>query len=64
MAAYPFQPMSKKKFKRLCRIMKETNHKVNSHRRQKEFVFPDSVISKTTCPVSYQVCDHPQIDNS
>lgn len=64
MAAYPFQPLSMKKLKQLSRIVKEPNHNINTHRRQKEFIFPDSVISKTTRPVSDQTRNHLQTGNS
>jgi len=64
MAAYPFQPMSKKKLKKLCRIMKEPKHNVNADRLHKDYLFPDSIISKTTRPVTDQSCSHLQTDNS
>ena len=64
MAAYPFQPMSKKKLKQLSMIIKEPKHNVNTHRLQKDFILPDNIIPDTTRPVTDQTCNHPQIDNS
>ena len=63
MAAYPFQPLSKKKLKKLSRIVKEPKHNVNSKRLHKKLIFPDNIISKTTRPVTDQTSNHPQIKN-
>jgi len=62
--AYPFQPLNKKKLKELSRIIKEPKHNVNTDRLQKDYLFPDSVISKTTRPVTDQTCNHLQTNNS
>ena len=62
--AYPFQPLSKKKLKKLSRIIKEPKQKVKTKRLQKDCLLPDSIISKTTHPVTDQPCKHLQTDNS
>jgi hypothetical protein len=64
MAAYPFQPLSNQRLKQLSRSIKESKHNANTNSLQKDSTFPDSVISKTTRPVSDQACNHPQADNS
>ena len=57
--AYPFQPLSKKKLKKLSRIVKEPKQNVKTKRLQKVFILPD-----TTRPVMDQTSNHPQTDNS
>jgi len=64
MAAYPFQPMSKKKLKQLSMIIKEPKHNIDTQRLQKDYLFPDSIISKTPRPVRDQTCNNLQTDNS
>jgi hypothetical protein len=61
--AYPFQPMSKKKLKQLSRSIKEHKHNANTHRLQKDFIFPDNIISKTTRSVTDETSNNPQIKN-
>jgi len=58
MAAYPFQPMSMKKLKKLSRIVKEPKQNVKTKRLQKVFILPD-----TTHPVTDQTSNHPQTEN-
>lgn len=62
--AYPFQPLNSKKLEELSRIIEETKQKENSHYLQKDYLFPDSIISKTSRPVTDQPCNHLQTDNS
>ena len=64
MAAYPFQPLSKKKLKQLSRIIKESKHNVNTKRLQKDYILPDRIISKIIRSASDQTSNHPQTDNS
>jgi len=54
MAAYPFQPLSKKKLKQLSRIVKEPKQNIKTKRLQKVFILPD-----TTRSVSDQPSNHP-----
>ncbi len=61
--AHPFCPMSKEEFKKSS-LIKEFKHNVDTQRLRKDSTFPDSVISKTTRPVSDQASNHPQTDNS
>jgi hypothetical protein len=56
MAAYPFQPMSMKKLKRLSASIKEPKHNANTNRLHKDFI-----LSKTTRSASDETCNHPQI---
>jgi hypothetical protein len=55
--------MSKEEFKKSS-LIKEFKHNVDTQRLRKDSTFPDSVISKTTRPVSDQASNHPQTDNS
>ncbi len=63
MAAYPFRPMSNERLKDLSGIIKDFKP-TDTESLQKDHLFPDSIISKTTCPVTDQTCNHPQTDNS
>jgi hypothetical protein len=62
--AYPFQPLSKKKLKKLSRIVKEPKQNVKTKRLQKVFILPENIISKRNRSVSDQTCNHLQTDNS
>lgn len=62
--AYPFQPMSKKKFKQQCRNMKEPKNNVDTQRLRKDYHLPDRIISKIISSASDKTCNHPQTDNS
>ena len=64
MAAYPFQPMSDERLKQLSGIIKDFKHNVDTQRLQKDYIFPDSVISKRNRSVTDQSSNHPQTDNS
>jgi hypothetical protein len=63
MAAYPFQPMSKKKLKQLSRSIKESKHNVNTQRLRDDNNLPDRIISKIIRSASDQ-SRNPQTDNS
>lgn len=63
MAAYPFQPLSMKKLKQLCRIMKESNHNVDTQSLRKEYNLPDRIISKIIRSSKDKSSNHPQIKN-
>ena len=62
--AYPFQPMSMKKLKKLSRSTKEPKHNVKTHRLHKGSIYSNNIIPRTTRPVSDQTCNQPQTNNS
>ena len=64
MAAYPFQPLTNERLKKLSGIIKEFKPNVDAQRLRKDYDLPDKIISKVIRSASDLSNDHPQTDNS